>query len=1382
MNKSILKYILLIFLIISSMYGLDDTNNLNLIRPTKLKQIEGKKEPINAVKKEYVSEVPGISKIKTFNSENDLDTNLYQKVKLIDVVLETLSKSDILKSSRESVIQYEIKVKNAMADYYPTLNFNYEYGRTRTKPGQNEGEKYKFYTDNNFEFVLRQNLYSGNATFNNVKSVSKKLEVARNQYRIKLDEEIKKAIKAYFDVVFTNRSVMVNERNMKKLNKILEIVTAKYESGAASIGDLTSIKANVANAVTKLVKVKSKFVEALRYYEYIVGEEFQKTIPYEKNFNIDITDFDLLYKRALKKNRNLINYYKSIEAEKYNQKNKRSAFKPKVDFELSYGKTFDGEDIEEDETDLSGKVKLTYNLFNGGRDKNKVLEANSKIRDLSYKLEEEKKKVKWNLSKIHTSVKTVKDAIESTVEEIKASRKMVTAYWEAFKLGEQDLNTLLQGQRQLNSAETELVNFEKNQLVDFFNILELTGELSSFFDVNPDSSKFIDFSKSDYKKTVIAKDGQDLTLVENEKSKKDLEDKKEVKPEIEIKIPEISLKEKIDKYLQQFKNFDDESFMIEISDFDSIYDAFNFMIEYDLDDNSFAYDVVDKYNIKTKIAHNNFDTRQSAEDYLKQLEEKNSDKIYEIKKVSEIKKLYNEYIKGLKVKVPKQKTKIKVIEKLIKPPEKKVFKTNSEFKEKFLNTNDAFYTINVSSFTDLNALEQFINKNEIYEDSFFFRYGNSGELLKLVTGIYEDYTSIEDEINKLILENENIFPIVEKVSSVKKQYNDNLIFNEEKINKDDSLEKVKPLNTTKEEKKSLEETKKEKKELDNKEVKDLEIDSLSTYEKTFLNASRDNYTISLASFISLEEAEKFVNQNGIEKESILLHSNSGRVMVLSGIYSDRNEALNALQNLSDELKRNKPYIQKIFRSQDSFRKNNLNNTEILKAEKKAKEEVERLARLEADKKAKEEAERLAKLEAEKKAKEEVERLAKLEAEKKAKEEAERLARLDAEKKAKEEVERLARLDAEKKAKEEVERLAKLEAEKKAKEEAERLARLDAEKKAKEEAERLAKLEAEKKAKEEAERLAKLEAEKKAKEEAERLAKLEAEKKAKEEAEKLAKIEAEKKAKEKAERLAKLEAEKKAKEEAERLAKLEADKKAKEEAEKLAKIEAEKKAKEEAKRIAKLDAEKKAKEEAERLAKLEADKKAKEEAEKLAKIEAEKKAKEEAKRIAKLDAEKKAKEEAERLAKLDAEKKAKEEAERLTKLETEKIAKEEASKQVKYVRPKTSIEEIDFGAKEQDKKEEFIPYKKRLENFRVKFQTVSKDKFTLEIATLKPSEVNWFVSARAVGPYYVVKESSKRVKLYYGIYNTKEEAKKATETLHPVIYESNPPVKMIGSVR
>ena len=660
MNNLFFRYILTLLLFVSFLNALEDNDNLNLQLPNKLKQQEGSIGILDAVKKDEVSDNIKQVKSKTIEiPKNGIDTSTYEKVKLIDVVLETLSNSDLLKSGREKVIQYELKLNDAIADYYPTIDFEYNLGRTRSNPSGTNGVKFKYYDDESYKFVLRQNIYSGGATANNVSSVLKRLEVAKNEYRITLDEEIKKAIKAYFGVVFANRSLMVNERNIKKLNKILEIVTVKYENGAASIGDLTSIKANVANAITKLVKVQSKLTEAISFYEYIVGVEFERTLPYEKNFNINVSGFDELLKKALENNRELINYYKSIEVEKFNQKTAQSAFNPKVDFELSYEKTLEGDELEEKETDINGKVKLSYNIYNGGRDKNKVLEKSSKIRDLNYRLSEEKKKLKWNLSKIYNSIQSVGESLKSTITEIKASRKMVSAYWDAFKLGEQDLNTLLQGQRQLNTAETELVKFEQSNVTNFFNILELSGNLSSFFDVDPENPKFIDFSKSNYKKTVIAQDGENLSIdnKEKEEKKEDVLKEKEEKEEVkEIPLPKPSLDENIDSFLEKLSSFDDESFMIEISSFDNIYDSFNFIKNNNFDTNSFSYDILNNLKIETRVAHNNFATKEEAQNYLTALEEKNLGKDYEIKKVKEIKKSYENYKNGLKLKPQKPKS------------------------------------------------------------------------------------------------------------------------------------------------------------------------------------------------------------------------------------------------------------------------------------------------------------------------------------------------------------------------------------------------------------------------------------------------------------------------------------------------------------------------------------------------------------------------------------------------------------------------------------------------------------------------------------------------------------------------------------------------------
>ncbi len=287
------------------------------------------------------------------------------------------------------------------------------------------------------------------------------------------------------------------------------------------------------------------------------------------------------------------------------------------------------------------------------------------------------------------------------------------------------------------------------------------------------------------------------------------------------------------------------------------------------------------------------------------------------------------------------------------------------------------------------------------------------------------------------------------------------------------------------------------------------------------------------------------------------------------------------------------------------------------AERRAKEEADRIVRVEAERKAREEAQR--------RAKEEADRIARVEAEKKAREEAQR--------RAKEEADRIARVEAEKKAREEAQR--------RAKEEADRIARVEAEKKAREEAQR--------RAKEEADRIARVEAEKKAREEAQRRAKEEADRIARVEAEKKAREEAQRRAKEEADRLARIEAEKTAREEAQRRAKEEADRLARIEAEKKAREEAQRRAKEEADRLARVEAEKTAREEAQRRAKEQAEQRAKELAERIAQLAAE--------REARQAAQQKAKEAADRAAaRAVAEQTAREEAQRAAKAEAERIAK------------------------------------------------------------------------------------------------------------------------------
>ena len=705
-----------------------------------------------------------------FENKEYLDISKYKKVSLMDVVLETISNSDLLKASREKVIQSELKLKDAIAGYYPTLNLESETGRTKST-SYGSSEKYKYYDDRNLKFILSQNIYSGLETTNTIKSLEKKLSVEKNQYEILLQEQITKAIKAYFDVVFSHKSVLASERNMIKLNKILEIITIKYDNGAATIGDLTAIKANVSNSETQLTKVKSKLTESMKYYEYIVGEKYYQTLPYEKNFNINISSFDLLYERALTRNSTILNYYNLIESEKFNLKSKESSFSPKLDFEVSLDNILDQEDYKGREQDLNAKLKFTMNLYNGGKDQNKILTSYSSIRALNFELNEEKKKLKWNIAKLFTSIQSTNESLKSNISEIVSLRKMVDAYWEEFNLGQQDLQSLLQGYKQLNSAEIELIKNESSNTIDLFSLLGYTGDLLSFFDLDPVHPKYIDFSKSNYSQNVYI---DDKFLNEKERNEKEYEKRKD--EEFKRLLANQKLKDiNIDNFIKNFMLANDEFFTLEIGKFKNNKEATDFIKNNNLDMNSFAFDIIENSIVTSKISHGIFSNMELAKASKDKLSEKYKNSQIIIKKIKDVKKHYSEYISGLKINLPKPE--IKIIEKIntiekIKQKKESVFVFDQDIMNKFLNADDDLYTIHITSFSENKYLENILSNNiNLYSNSYVYTYSNGRILIRWNYGIYKTYEDAQEAIKDLGEVVNSYYPVVQKVSKEKELYN-----------------------------------------------------------------------------------------------------------------------------------------------------------------------------------------------------------------------------------------------------------------------------------------------------------------------------------------------------------------------------------------------------------------------------------------------------------------------------------------------------------------------------------------------------------------------------------------------------------------------------------
>lgn len=700
----------------------------------------------------------------------------FTKVILKDAVYEALSQSNSLKETKEDIVKAKLKLKDAKADYLPKIDFEYSEEGTRTDPSTDKSKSFDRSRIDKYNLELNQNIYDGGLKDSVLNRRILELEQNEVLYKIKINDEIKKAIKAYLDVVFSKKSVEVNERNIVLLEKIEEIISMKYEAGAASLPDLNSVKASVSSAKASLEKVKSTYSDSLKYYEYTMGKSFVKTLPIEENYEIKLTEFKDLYETALIQNPTIKNITLTQKIAEEKIKEGRSAFKPTVDFTLGYQKENDFTSQLEDykpTQEVKGTLSVKYNFYNKGNDERNLLKARSDIRKTDNTKLEEEKKLKWNLEKLYDSVASTKTISTNTKNEVLSLRLMIKQYWERFTTGEQDLQDLLSGQKQLNSAELEYIKYQSSLLQDFFNVLYYTGDLLNYFGIDSSEESFLSYDKNALKKEEILQDT---------KNKKNEETKKETK----IVSYDIS------SFYKDFIKAEDNLTTIQIKGFKNVYEIYSYLDEKGINNNYLMYVTYEDNQIKHNLLIGLYNDRKEAKNEIKEKNIEGS-KIIELK---EAKPLLTNYNEGVKVNKIKEVTTVTInkLEKetTIKKPVS--IKLNDEFKTRFLEANDEMISIYLGSFNTFGEAIAFSKENNIYEKTFIYKTTRSSTY-ELMYGLFKEDNEAISEAKKLkIIEDRGY--IISKIGFAKNSYKEselNKIYSAKTEYEIEKIEKTEPI-------------------------------------------------------------------------------------------------------------------------------------------------------------------------------------------------------------------------------------------------------------------------------------------------------------------------------------------------------------------------------------------------------------------------------------------------------------------------------------------------------------------------------------------------------------------------------------------------------------
>lgn len=397
-------------------------------------------------------------------------------ITLKEAILISLNKSNKISSAKQKVIQAKRKVDEKRAGYKPRVVLYTTAGETYQHI-RGDGGLEDNYFNGSAEISLTQNLYSGRKVTNNIKKEIENLKIATYRYRSLVEEEITNIIDAYISVIYEKKSIETNRENMENLQKILDIVNKKEQSGASSKGDLNYIKSNVENAKALLVKAESKYQNALSYYEYFIGDIDETNMPLKEEFKFTLETKEIILDKMQKYNAKIQQTKAQILVEKYDFEAKKAPFKPNLDLIVSakHKNTKSETTPSEDKANIA--LSLSYNLYNGGKDKAALLKVKSKIQELKYKLIDLQESTRFNTIQMYENLTSSLSSLEHTKKEVQANQKVIKSYWSAFKYGEQDIQALLLAQRALNRSQLDQIKERKNYVSGYFKLKAQTGEI-----------------------------------------------------------------------------------------------------------------------------------------------------------------------------------------------------------------------------------------------------------------------------------------------------------------------------------------------------------------------------------------------------------------------------------------------------------------------------------------------------------------------------------------------------------------------------------------------------------------------------------------------------------------------------------------------------------------------------------------------------------------------------------------------------------------------------------------------------------------------------------------------------------------------------------------